>query len=162
MLQSVSVQVVCKLFTHYSDILFNLECYSITSGIQQSLNLALTDFFYFLRVLLSAAFACQTATLGSGNVSSGHFHFNTISLCSFDFEHPVRFLWTGSRFEHGCVFPLPGCEGIGCESAKASGKRDQHSELLNQFNEMNAQSAAGQHRGSGAVLPFIGLTGSKW
>ncbi|KAB5543335.1 hypothetical protein PHYPO_G00077840 [Pangasianodon hypophthalmus] len=70
------------------------------------------------RVLLSAAFACQTVTLGSA------------------------------------------CEGVGCGSAKASGKRDQHSELLNQFNEMNAPSAAGQHRGSGAVLPFIGLTGS--
>lgn len=57
--------------------------------------------------------------------------------------------------------PRPGCEGVGCGNAKASGKRDQHSELLNQFNEMNAPSAAGQHRDSGAVLPFIGLTGSK-
>lgn len=57
--------------------------------------------------------------------------------------------------------PHPGCEGVGCGSTKASGKRDQHSEQLNRFNEMNAQSAAGQHRGSGAVLPFIGLTGSK-
>ncbi|TSM28160.1 Cryptic protein [Bagarius yarrelli] len=73
---------------------------------------------FFLRVLLSAAFACRTATLESG------------------------------------------CEGVGCGSAKAPGKRDQRSELLNQFNEMNAPSAAGQHRGSGAVLPFIGLTGS--
>ncbi|KAF7701012.1 hypothetical protein HF521_002177 [Silurus meridionalis] len=90
------------------------------SGVEEARNKEMSKMSHLLlRVMLSAAFACQTITHGSG------------------------------------------CDGVICGNAKAPGKqRDQHSELLNQFNEMNAPSSAGQHQGSGAVLPFIGLTGS--
>ncbi|KAL6472364.1 hypothetical protein MHYP_G00185520 [Metynnis hypsauchen] len=52
-----------------------------------------------------------------------------------------------------------GCEGAECGNIKVSRRPDQHSEFLNQFNEMNP-TADRQHRDPGAVLPFIGLTGS--
>ncbi|KAL7848273.1 hypothetical protein AOLI_G00229910 [Acnodon oligacanthus] len=52
-----------------------------------------------------------------------------------------------------------GCEGTECGNIKVSRRPDQHGEFLNQFNEMNP-TADRQHRDPGAVLPFIGLTGS--
>ncbi|KAG9263034.1 teratocarcinoma-derived growth factor 1 [Astyanax mexicanus] len=53
-----------------------------------------------------------------------------------------------------------GCEGAECVGIKGSGRPDQHSEFLNRFNEMNPTADQQLHRDPGAVLPFIGLTGS--
>lgn len=55
------------------------------------------------------------------------------------------------------------CDGPDCGSTEVSRKRDQHSEQLDLFNEMNSQAASRQHKDTKAVdvLPFIGLTGSK-
>ncbi|XP_062870369.1 cryptic protein-like [Trichomycterus rosablanca] len=55
------------------------------------------------------------------------------------------------------------CEGPECGGTKVSRKRDQHSEQLNQFNEMNSLAASRQHKDTKTVdvLPFIGLTGSS-
>ncbi|XP_076876736.1 teratocarcinoma-derived growth factor 1 [Brachyhypopomus gauderio] len=53
-----------------------------------------------------------------------------------------------------------GCEGVECGNLKSSGKPDQQSDFLNQFNEMNAPTSERQHRDSAAAFPFIGLTGS--
>ncbi|XP_066507471.1 teratocarcinoma-derived growth factor 1 [Hoplias malabaricus] len=54
---------------------------------------------------------------------------------------------------------VAGCEGGECGNMKVSGRPNQHSEFLNQFNEMNP--AVDRHNPDPAVvLPFIGLTGS--
>ncbi|XP_062870822.1 cryptic protein-like [Trichomycterus rosablanca] len=81
------------------------------------------------------------------------------NVYSFYFLHLYRILLS-AIVACQTITPTSGCEGAGCESAKVPGKPDQYSELLNQFNRMNSPAASHQHRDSGAVLPFIGLTGS--
>ncbi|XP_026859318.2 teratocarcinoma-derived growth factor 1 [Electrophorus electricus] len=53
-----------------------------------------------------------------------------------------------------------GCDGVECGKIKLSGKSVQQGEFSHQFNEMNAPTSERQHRDSGTVFPFIGLTGS--
>ncbi|KAK1800803.1 hypothetical protein P4O66_005986, partial [Electrophorus voltai] len=58
------------------------------------------------------------------------------------------------------VFLFQGCDGVECGKIKLSGKSVQQGEFSHQFNEMNAPTSERQHRDSGTVFPFIGLTGS--
>lgn len=97
-----------------------------------------------------------------------------VGFSAFIQAHVYLHTWYNTDFQATILNPfmISGCEGQGCSRGQPSSppvpslavKSQQHSQdILGQFTQVRSPNSVDRkHRDASAVMPFIGLTGSKF